>query len=153
MVNLVAVPIGIRSIEALCPRTLGKRVQSCSSAPDRGLALSSCPLCSRSLSWEIRWTQAVVVWGHLWAFGSQLRVMELSHHTVREGTQVPMLVFMRQSCSPWHLLSESFVASKPILRHFFGISVLGALHSTSVSSLNSESPTLALIFLMVLRKA
>lgn len=81
-------------------------------------------------------------------------MMELSHHTVREGTQVPVFVFMKQSCSPWHLLSsESFVASKPILRHFFSISVLGALLSTSVSSLNSESPTLALIFLMVLRKA
>lgn len=31
--------IGVRSIEALCPRPLGRRVQSCSSAPDRGLAL------------------------------------------------------------------------------------------------------------------
>lgn len=32
--------IRVRSIEALRPRPLGKRVQSCSSAPDRDLACS-----------------------------------------------------------------------------------------------------------------
>lgn len=72
--------------EAPCPRPLEKGPFSCPLAPDRSPGcLSSSTLHSSPLSWEMKQKSAVVVLGHVWALGGQLKGMGLSSHMVRQG--------------------------------------------------------------------